>query len=234
MRVRRPHGYEIRDSARRALVKAGRRTSEARLSTVRSSLSYLELGRWLADLPPEDRPTEVGTAFDVFATALAQARPGRFLYLEFGVFEGNSLRWWTSHVRDERARFVGFDSFEGLPEAWRPGMPVGAFATQGPPELGDQRVSFEVGWFEETLRDFLPPDHDQLMINIDGDLYSSAKTVLTWAQPYLVPGTLVYFDEFVDRDHEMRAYFEFTSSANVSLRPVSLSRNGQNFLTVVQ
>ena len=119
-----------------------------------------------------------------------------------------------SHARDlshTEARLVGFDSFEGLTEDWRPGLGTGHFATGEPPKIDDDRVSFEVGWFDDTLSKFEIPEYDQLIINVDSDLYSSAVRVLTWAEPYLMEGTRIYFDEFPDRDHEMRAFNELAA-----------------------
>jgi hypothetical protein len=40
------------------------------------------------------------------------------LYLEFGVFQGRSIGRMAERFPHPAARFVGFDSFEGLPEDW--------------------------------------------------------------------------------------------------------------------
>jgi hypothetical protein len=39
--------------------------------------------------------------------------------LEFGVAHGNTVRAFVSRFRSPEARFVGFDSFVGLPEPWQ-------------------------------------------------------------------------------------------------------------------
>jgi hypothetical protein len=52
-----------------------------------------------------------------------------------------------------------------------------------------------VGWFDQTVPAFDMPPHDQLIVNIDSDLYSSAVVVLTKLEPFLVPSTLIYFDD---------------------------------------
>ncbi len=41
-------------------------------------------------------------------------------YLEFGVFRGETLRAWSRLNSNPGSRLFGFDSFEGLPEDWRP------------------------------------------------------------------------------------------------------------------
>jgi hypothetical protein len=166
--------------------------------------------------------------------ALARVQGARPLYLEFGVFEGRSMRWWASHLKTPDARLVGFDSFEGLPEDWRPGLGIGHFATGQPPAIDDSRVSFEVGWFDDTLPRFSIPEHDQLILNIDCDLYSSALSVLHWATPHLRAGTLVYFDEYPDRDHEMRALAEYRRHSRWAFVPIGFARGGIHWLFEVR
>jgi hypothetical protein len=156
---------------------------------------------------------------------LAQLHTQRPLYLEFGVWEGWSLRWWVEHLENPDARFVGFDSFEGLSEQWRPDYPPGTFDVDGtPPPVDDPRVSFEVGYFDQTLPRFVMPEHDRLFVNIDCTLYSSTSTVLRWLEPHLRAGDLIFFDELPEYDHELRALLEHDQRMHLRLMPISQAR----------
>lgn len=87
-----------------------------------------------------------------------------------------------------------------------------------------------VGWFDDTLADYKPPEHDQLIVNVDSDLYSSARTVLSWLEPHVAQGTLVYFDELPDRDHEMRAFLESLAANGRSVTPLGAANGGLHWL----
>jgi len=213
-----------RTMVRRSLLAIGRRLPPPAFASLRIALGWLELGRWLADQPGAPRPPrEFESKFDLYDYALTQLTDGGALYLEFGVYEGKTLRWWAEHLTDPSSRIVGFDSFEGLPEDWRPGGAVGEFRTAGPPSIDDPRVSYVVGWFDDTLPNYKPPEHEQLVLNVDCDLYSSARTVLEWAESYLRPGTLVFFDELVDSHHEMRAFVESLAKSGRHVTPLGYS-----------
>ena len=114
--------------------------------------------------PTESDPGDAA----VSAPASTDERPDPpILFLEFGVFEGNSIRRWAKLNSHPESRFVGFDSFEGLPTKWRQ-RPAGHFSTGGqPPDIDDPRVSFVKGWFHDTVPGFLDtlPSHEGLEDN---------------------------------------------------------------------
>ena len=206
----------------------GRHLSSGALTRLANALGGLEQGRWLADT--HRQVPNLPDRFAVFDEAIRRVSGSRPLYLEFGVYRGRTLRYWTSKLTSPSARFVGFDSFEGLPEDWQANAPAGAFSVGRPPAVDDPRVSFIVGWFDETLETFDPPEHDQLIVNLDCDLYSSTHGVLEWLTPHLRPGTLVYLDDLFDRDHQWRALREWLDGAGSAARPVAMARWGHHLL----
>lgn len=133
-------------------------------------------------------------------------------YLEFGVFEGDSMRQWIHLNENKDSRFFGFDSFEGLPTDWREGQAKGHFALQGAmPQIDDPRVKFVKGWFENTIPpfacDFSP--QNRLLLHIDADLYASAMLALVHFAPHMSRGTLLIFDELYDRENEFKALMDW-------------------------
>lgn len=213
---------------RRALVAVGGRLSAGALTRLTNALGGLEQGRWLADAGRE--VPNLPDRFALFDDAMRRVVGTQPLYLEFGVYRGRTIRYWASHLSAAGARFVGFDSFEGLPEDWQPNARQGAFTVGAPPHVDDPRVSFVVGWFDQTLPTFTPPPHDQLIVNIDCDLYSSTRCVLDWLRPHLRPGTLVYFDDLFNRDHQWRALQEWLRADGEDAAPVAMARWGHHVL----
>ena len=70
-------------------------------------------------------------------------------------------------------------------------------------------MKFFKGWFHDTLPSYTVPAHEQLVISIDADLYTSAKMVLQHLKGSISVGTYLYFDEFNDPQHELKAFHEF-------------------------
>ncbi len=141
------------------------------------------------------------------------------LYLEFGVRTGLTINLLA---RTNRGRKIwGFDSFEGLPEAWSGwSLDRGAFGGEGLPAV-EPNVELVVGWFQDTLPRFLD-DHDGVaaFVHIDSDIYSSAVTVLEGLAPRLRPGSIIVFNEYFNypnwRQHEFRAFQEFCERHDVT------------------
>ncbi len=140
-------------------------------------------------------------------------------YLEFGVYKGASIRAWLAMNTHNESRFVGFDTFSGLPEKWGASFTLtlgeNAFDAGGElPQIDDQRVSFVEGLFQDTLHDYLTTRSGsrQLVIHSDSDLYSSTLYVLTKCNDVITPGTIIVFDEFASILHEFRALEDYCSA----------------------
>jgi O-methyltransferase len=150
-------------------------------------------------------------------------------YLEFGVFRGDTVRAWTNLNGNPDSRFIGFDSFEGLPERMCASIGKGAFDVGGAiPQIPDDRVQFVKGWFQRTvpafLKEFSP--RSRLVIHNDSDLYSSTLYTLARLNDIMVPGTIIIFDEFASPLHEFRALNDYLSAFTRTVTPLVVTKDG--------
>jgi len=157
-------------------------------------------------------------------------------YLEFGVATGSAIRWWLKGNRNTSSRFHGFDTFRGLPEQWGD-ISKGTFSTGGiTPDVNDNRCSFEVGLFQETLPGFLKTferAEERLIIHIDCDLYSATLYALIHLAPILKTGDLLIFDEFADVMHEFRAFLDFTSATGINTNIIGGANAGHKMAMLI-
>jgi O-methyltransferase len=149
-------------------------------------------------------------------------------YLEFGVFEGESIQWWTRLNTHKSSRFFGFDSFEGLPQGWHGKKGKGYFDVCGRlPQVEDPRIKFVKRWFENTLpifiRDFSVKN--VLVVHIDCDLYGGAMLALVHLAPFMTKGTILIFDEFFDRENEFKAFTDWQRIYRKNIRIVGEVEN---------
>lgn len=141
------------------------------------------------------------------------------LFLEFGVWKGDSIRCFSEMIRSPASLFYGFDSFEGLPEAWR-GRDAGEFSTHGqPPTISDERVKFMKGWFQDTLPQCIEligslAARRTVLVHFDADLYSSTLFLLYTLAQKLNEFHFI-FDEF--SGHESRALYNFRQASNADV-----------------
>ena len=140
-------------------------------------------------------------------------------FYEFGVRAGSSFVWWVAGNNNPDSTFVGFDSFEGLPEEWEGGLGImgpGAFSRQGRlPPIDDPRITWVPGWFEDTLPPYKFRRQHRSVYHIDCDLYSSTVTVLDAIKPNLRFGDYIIFDDAGLGD-EWKAFIE----ADIPYKPI--------------
>merc|ERR1712150_35443 len=198
----------------------------------------ITLNRWL-DIELPRIPDLKGDPLDFVLNHDLVIHKENSMWLEFGVFQGrtiNQVAKYAQYMKPEGEKIYGFDSFEGLPEDWSIGV-VGSsnaddrimsgktFDLQGRLPPVEENVELIKGWFDDTLPKFLEKYESNLvengsdrsdmkigLLHVDCDIYSSTKTIFTLLQPYILPGTVIVFDELVNyptfKSHEIKAFFE--------------------------
>ncbi|WP_170827096.1 class I SAM-dependent methyltransferase [Magnetovibrio blakemorei] len=140
------------------------------------------------------------------------------LILEFGVFKGSSIRQFAKNLssKNDQRTIVGFDSFEGLEEAWtgQVGGLKSKFSTLGVMPSVPSNVHLLKGLVQDTLPKYLEtvPNEQVAFIHCDLDTYTPTKFVLEYLKDRCVSGTVILFDELYGypnwRHHEYRALME--------------------------
>ena len=137
--------------------------------------------------------------------------------LEFGVYSGRTINYIASLFPNKCIH--GFDSFEGLPEAWRDGFDKNRFSLNFLPDVHNN-VVLHKGWFNESIPEFLHnvgSERKIAYLHIDCDLYSSTKIIFNHLGHLFVDGTVIVFDEYFNYPGwelgEHKAFKEFIASS---------------------
>ena len=148
-------------------------------------------------------------------------------YMEFGVAQGNSFKWFLQQNKHHESRFYGFDTFTGLPEDF--GLyKKGEFnSNKEAPVIDDTRGQFFQGLFQQTLPGFLKQldGSKRNVLMMDADIYTATLYTLTSLAPFLKEGDIVFFDEFSVPTHEFKAYLDFTQSYYINLELIAATNN---------
>lgn len=170
-----------------------------------------------AQFVTENIPLHLGKHMTTLRQDAVTKAPAGGLFLEFGVFKGH----WITFCANQRPteRFYGFDSFEGLPEAWSD-REAGHFDLGGQLPTVPANVTLVKGWFNETLPPFLEKYPEKVsFIHMDCDLYSSTMTVLEALRERLQVGTQIVLDDFMLNPgwekEEQKAFFDFTKREKI-------------------
>ncbi len=175
---------------------------------------------------------------EVHDIAISHAHLKDGLALEFGVLSGKTVNrlaqrtGWPIHA---------FDSFQGLPEAWRDGYPQGKFARTPFPAVHGN-VTLHPGLFEDSLPRFLSDLGDRARpvryLHIDSDLYSSAATMLRCLDQLVTSGTVIVFDEHFNydgwRQGEFKAFQEFIARHNAAYEYLTYNHRHQQVAVTIR
>jgi len=138
------------------------------------------------------------------------------LFLEFGVFRGESINLFANILKKNNLKIYGFDSFEGLEEDWNMNEynPIGTFSLNKKKPKVLKNVTLTQGKVQETLDHFLQVKKGKKVIfaHLDMDTYTPTKFTLLKLKPLLVKGSIILFDQFYGypnwQDHEYKAFKE--------------------------
>lgn len=209
--------YDTRMMWRFPDLHPGQELSERAL---RDSCDYIE----------QNMPAAIGlpTAREVLDVAMQGLPDGQVA--EFGVYRGGTINYIAKRLRDRTVH--GFDSFQGLPEAWSGGSnnsQAGMFSTGGKLPSVRNNVRLHVGLFTESLPRWLAEHSGPMaLVHIDCDLYSSTKSIFSHLVDRFVPGTVIVFDEYFNypnwRQHEFRAFQELVAERRLKYEYVAYAR----------
>ncbi len=177
--------------------------------------ALLKYGRWLRMNPSPVHFNHRERMYEYLNDLIGDTS---YDYLEYGVFEGRSMKYWVNLSSNLSNRYFGFDTFTGLPEDWDQGIVVekkGTFDVNGKlPELKDERITFIKGLFQDTLPSFMEHyvPQKRMVVHFDADLYSSELFLLTIMNPVLTHGTYLIFDNFSVATHDFRAFVDYTNA----------------------
>lgn len=178
-------------------------------------LALEETARFVAANMPEVMAFK--NDFELLQHALQQAMlDDNSLICEFGVYRGTTINHLASLTEKT---IYGFDSFEGLPEFWRPNFEKGRFRLKNLPSVRANVKLFK-GWFDDSLPKFLAEfPQPASFLHIDCDLYSSTKTIFRLFRDRIHPGTVIVFDEFFNytgwQQGEYKAFNEFLADTGL-------------------
>ena len=156
---------------------------------------------------------------DKFWTHALSHIPMKGVLLEFGVFRGDSINFFSEVLleKKDQRKIYGFDSFEGLSEDWSgTSMVKSTFDLKGNLPKVNDNVELIKGWIDKTLPPFIENNGLQAdkiaFMHIDMDTYSPTKVIFEQTVEYLQPGSIIVFDESLGypgcRDNEYKALME--------------------------
>lgn len=178
----------------------------------------------MAATPLRDPALQPQSRTDVLDHAVGEVGETPGLRLEFGVWQGKSIKRCATRFPDHH--WHGFDSFEGFPDDGRIDWqkPFNVIEMPDTP----QNVTLVKGYFSDTLNPFLAATPGEVaFVNVDCDIYSSTVDIFAALEAHkrLKPGLVIYFDELINYVdymwNESLALFEMCERTGFGLEWVS-------------
>lgn len=146
---------------------------------------------------------------------------GHTTYYEFGVAFGETAAYIVNNAGQD-FEYHGFDTFEGLPKAWRR-LPKGAITNHGKiPNLVGSNIFFHKGLIQDTINDVKYDPEGKKCILFDFDLYEPTLLTLKHLEKNLNAGDILYFDEAFDSDERVIIENYFIDKFNYSILGASV------------
>lgn len=144
--------------------------------------------------------------------------------LEFGIWTGISTNFIAKKIYPRLLH--AFDSFKGLEVEWN-GLEKDFFVVDPHKLSFHPNVKIYTGYFIDTINNiYINQYKDKIsFINIDCDLYSSTNDILYSLNDYIVPGTILYFDEIYNYPNyingEYKSLVEWANKNDRLFRPIA-------------
>ena len=145
-------------------------------------------------------------------------------YLEFGLYRGFSF-WFAQQVGNDFVEkdfnYFGFDSFAGLPDqsqdysstggGWQPSLysasikEVTNYLYQHGSDFS--KLHLVKGWYSQQLFADWMKQFSSIkpsIITIDADVFESCREILNFFESYFQPGTVILFDDFINKAHSAK------------------------------
>ena len=205
------------DMLSRIMLKARHEWNQFQLT--RSQRLFAERDSFQFIYDNHDRDTCIYDNQWALRDACISRAPSTGALMEFGVFKGNSINRFARYLKahGDTRNLIGFDSFRGFSEVWSGAeneFPSERFDREGVFPSVEDNVELIDGYIEDTLQGYLDSSgiESVAFAHIDTDTYSPAVTALSKLKPFVVPGSVLLFDELCGypnwRNHEYRALNE--------------------------
>lgn len=122
-----------------------------------------------------------------------------FLFLEFGVFKGGSINFFSKFLKNENLVIYGFDTFDGFTEDWKGTFRIaGDYSNDLKLPFVENNVQLIKGPIQTTLDKFFieKKDNKVIFVHFDLDTFESTNFAIKKIKPFLNSESFLLFDNF--------------------------------------